>query len=74
MPPKEQGKGRKVTATVGDTDYVVIARICAARGVTISQLIQEWISDSLYKVVASGYLEKIEKAADRKDEPSSMDE
>jgi hypothetical protein len=52
--------GKKVTATVGDRDHEVIRRICDARGISISQWLQETIAESLYKAIASGYLHKIE--------------
>lgn len=59
MPRSPQGK--KITATVGDADHTTITRICQARGITVSQWIQEQIAEGLYRAIASGYIEKLEK-------------
>lgn len=59
MPKGDRGK--KITATVGLTDYKVIAALCKARGITISQLIQEWIADNIKYTVSTGLIAKFER-------------
>lgn len=57
--------GKKITATVGTSDHAIITRICKARGISVSQWIQENIAEALYKAVASGYLGKVEVFTDK---------
>lgn len=52
--------GKKITATVGTSDHAIITRVCKARGISVSQWVQENIAEGLYKAVASGYLGKVE--------------
>lgn len=56
-----KSKGIKVSAFVGKTDKAIIAGLAQVRGITESQLIQEWIADDIKYTVSTGLIEKLKK-------------
>ncbi|MBD3882133.1 hypothetical protein IFO70_10220 [Phormidium tenue FACHB-886] len=72
MPRSPQGK--KITATVGDADHLAITRICQARGITVSQWVQEQIAEGLYRAIASGYIDKLSRIRAEVDKEEGADD